>query len=647
MTAAIPQREIFERWQARQTPCPVVERFTVEELLAMGPEVAKERLEVREQVIENMGKFPLTHSYEPDIWRRIDMRVAQKRLKFPGRVLTIFVTGGMRPGKSYGCARRMVAHWLWTEKSMVFALSETLATSRKLQQQPVERFLPEEVSPTSGKHKPTKHERFKFSGGHFTNEEFTLRVPVTDETGCSFLGGGDYAFRMFTQDIGTFQGFELTAAWSDELVPLTHVKAVRERMATRAADTVDPAFLYRIEQAEKILASGRRLTKDNTALLGALYHGVHLVSFTPYLGWNETVNYFLAGAVKEEFEISPDLQGKPGVKDPRVPRFAQPKDETALVAYIFTSDNKIKPAYEELSRSLKSAPEKEVRIKLHGDVDRDQSACFYNFESAHLCDWRDIPREGTLYEVIDPGKVKPPAVGWFLVDKLSRIWQVQEWPCESIPIDNMMPGPWAVNSESGRLNGDEGPAYKLKLGWKIGRMVFEIWKMRARILQQFAATGEAFKGKVIKGPLQWSAAFPDGSQELAGDFAEPFMTIIDPRGGKETIEGETLREKYDSAEHGIVSELEPPACTDEDGVRLILDALADRIAGETPRVRINRECTNTQFMFTAYTQHPYSDTTRAKDEACVEWFDLWKYLLKYGADYMENRPRGWRGGGHF
>lgn len=627
--------EVFAQWHSRQTECPVVEMFTVDELVAMGREGAREMLEGREEAIANLTAHPLTHCWEPDIWRRIDMEVARKRLAFPGRVIEVFVTGGMRPGKSFGCARRKTAHWLWTDKSMVFGLSETLATSRKLQQQPIEMFLPEEVSPLSGKHKSTKHERFKFSGGHFTNEEFSLRVPVVDEHGRSFLGGGDCAFRMFTQEIGTFQGYELSSAWSDELVPLTHVKAVRERMATRAQQTKRPEFLHRISQAEKILASGKRLTKDNTALLGALYHGVHLISFTPYLGWNETVNYFLAGAVKRDFEISPDLVGKPGVLDPRVPRFAQPKTETALVAYIWTSDNKIKPAYDELSRSLKDAPEKEVRIKLHGDVDRDQSACFYNFESAHLCDWKDIPREGTLYEVIDPGKVKPPAVGWFLVDKLSRIWQVQEWPCESIPVANMQPGAWAVNSEHGRLNGDEGPAYKLKLGWKIGRMVFEIWKMRRRILEKFAGTGEAFRGPIVKGPLKWKDAFPDGSQELEGDFIEPWITIIDPRGGKEEIEGETLREKYDGCEHGIDSELEPPACTDEDGVRLILDALADRIAGETPRVRINKECTNTQFMFTTYTQAPFSDTTRAKDEACVEWFDLWKYLLKFGAHHVD------------
>ncbi len=622
----------MQAWVAMQTESPVVPLLTVEELLAKGPAIAAELLQAREEAIENMSALPLSHAWEPDIWRRIDLRVARKRLEHPGRVLKVFVNGGMRPGKSFSCARRKAAHFCYTEKAVVFALADTQHTSPKLQQQPIEFFLPEEVSPTSGKHKTTKHERFKFAGGHFTNNEFSLRFPVVDETGRTFHGGGDFSFRFFQQDISTFQGFELTGAWSDELVPLTHVKAIHERMATRAQDTKRPEFLYRIEQAIKILEAGKRLPP---ALLGALYHGVHLVSFTPYTGWNETVNWFLHGAVKEEFEIAPDLVGKPGVRDPRVPRFAQPKDPTALVAYVFTSDNKIKSGYEELSAGLRNAPEKEVRIKLYGDVDRDQSACFYNFESAHLCDWADIPREGTLYEVIDPGKVKPPAVAWFLVDKLDRIWQVQEWPCESITISNMLPGAWAVPSESNRLNGDEGPAYKLRLGWKIGRMVFEIWKMRRRILEKLAESGEEFKGRIITGPMKWATAFPDGSQELDGNFIEPWVTIIDPRGGKEEIEGETLREKYDGCEHGIPSELEPPACTDEDGVRLILDALADRIAGETPRVRINRECTNTQFMFTTYTQAPFTDTTRAKDEACVEWFDLWKYLLKYGADHVD------------
>jgi len=640
------ERAVMAEWCARQTDSPVVEKLTLDELLHMGGAVAAERLSQREEAIENMTLFPLTHCWEPAIWRQIDLEVARKRLAHPGRVVEVFITGGMRPGKSFSCARRMTAHWIYTEKATVFALSETRDTSGKLQQQPVEMFLPEEISPVSGKHKSTKHERFKFSGGHFTNEMFSLRVPVSDESGRSFMGGGDFVFRFFGQDIGTFQGYELSSAWSDELVPLGHVKAVRERMATRSQQTRKPEFLHRIAQAVKILESGGSLP---IALLGALYHGVHLVSFTPYLGWNDTVNYFLNGAMKYGWVIAPDLERKDGVLDARVPRFAQPSHDTALVAYVFTSDNKIKPAYEELSASLRNAPEHEVRIKLYGDVDRGEASVFYNFGPANLCDWKDIPREDvTLYEVIDFGKTKPPALQWWLVDSLGRRWLVQEWPSPSIPIQTegrqLLPGAWAVPSESGRLNGDEGPAYRLRLNWGSARVVREIWAMRARLVQKFQETGAEYQGKMRTDKLIWKDPLKDAGKELEGPFAIPFMTIPDPRGMKENVEGATLGRRYEECENGLM--LQPwemdgrmivSAPSDDEGAKLILLDLAESVY-DSPKLRVNRECENTRFMFATFTFPPFKEGTAKKDEACVEWFDTMKYFLKWEPAHI-NRER--------
>jgi len=639
-----PERIAMARWHSQQTESPVVEMFTLDELVALGRDQAAVELERREEAIANMTAYPLTHCWEPAIWRQIDLEVARKRLAHPGRVIEVFITGGMRPGKSFSCARRMTGHWLYTEKATVFALSETRDTSGKLQQQPVEMFLPEEVSPTSGKHKSTKHERFKFSGGHFTNEMFSLRVPVSDENERSYLGGGDFVFRFFGQDIGTFQGYELTSAWSDELVPLGHVKAVRERMATRAQQTKKPEFLYRIEQAVKILESGGKLP---IALLSALYHGVHLISFTPYLGWNDTVNYFLNGAVKYGWEIAPDLVGKPGVLDPRVPRFAQPTHETGLVAYVFTSDNKIKPAYEELSASLRNAPEHEVRIKLYGDVDKGEAVVFSSFGPEHLCDWKDIPRKNvTLYEVLDFGKAKPPALQWWIVDYLGRRWLAQEWPSPNIGIPMagrvLNPGAWAVPSEGGRYNGDEGPAYRLRLKWDSARIVREIWAMRARLVRMMAETGEPYAGEMREDKLVWKHPLRDASTELEGPFALPYLTIPDPRGVEETVEGASLGRKYADAENGVYlqpwktdsGEVMVSAPSDDDGIKFILDSLAKDVQGG-PLVRINRECENTRFMFACFTLPPFKEGPQKKDEACVEWFDLMKYFEAWEPKYID------------
>jgi hypothetical protein len=311
----------FYELLADQQEAHPFKRASAESLERMGRDKAVSYVNSRAELIQLSRKQPLSHAWEPPIWRQIDLRVVRKRLQFPGQVLKVFVTGGMRPGKTFSCARRMVAHWLYTQNAAVFALAETVETSRSIQQKVVEFFLPDEVSPEDGKRSAKntktggKHERFKFSGGHFTNEQFSLLVPVLDAQEQEYLGGGEFVFRFFSQGLERFQGFSLTSAWSDELVPLTHVKAVHERMVTRAVDTRKPAFLDEMRLIERTLEEGKRLTVRQ---MGMLYHGVHLISFTPYLGWNETVNYFLNGAVKGEMEVSPDLEGRDGVLDPRV-----------------------------------------------------------------------------------------------------------------------------------------------------------------------------------------------------------------------------------------------------------------------------------------------------------------------------------------
>ena len=635
--------KFFELLAEQQEPHPY-KLASAEALERMGRDKAASYVNSRAELIRLSREQPLSHAWEPAIWRQIDLRMVRKRLQFPGKVLKLFVTGGMRPGKTFSCARRQVAHWLYTPNASVFALGETVETSRSIQQKVVEFFLPDEVSPEDGKRSAKntktggKHERFKFSGGHFTNEQFALLVPVLDDQGNEYLGGGDFVFRFFSQGIERFQGYSLTSAWSDELVPLTHVKAVNERMVTRAVDTRKPAFLEEMRLIERTLEDGKRLTVRQ---MGLLYHGVHQISFTPYLGWNETVNYFLNGAVKAEMEVSPDLDGRDGVLDPRVPRFAQPRDETALVAYVYTKDNEIAPAYEGLRTELRHASEREIRIKLHGDVSQDNAVVFSSFGERHLCDWKDLPRQNcTLWEVIDFGKKKPAFVQWWLVDVRGRRWLAQEWPSPKIGIGMdgrvVLPGPWAVPSESGRVNGDEGPAYRLDLRWNSERMVREIWAMRARLLAKLKETGEEYQGSIRETDLTWTKDLKDAGKELKGPFILPYQTIPDPRGVEEAIEGVKLGNKYEECENGIslagwksyTGETLVSAPSDDDGIKLILEDL-NSIIDDTPLMRINRECENMQFMLTTFALPPHKDGPARKDEACVESFDCAKYFLAW------------------
>jgi hypothetical protein len=238
-------------------------------------------------------------------------------------------------------------------------------------------------------------------------------------------------------------------------------------------------------------------------------------------------------------------------------------------------------------------------------------------------------------------------VQWWLVDSLGFYWLAQEWPSPKTPIalggSLILPGPWAVPSESGRLNGDEGPAYKLDLRWNSERMVREIWAMRARLLSKLAETGKPFQGSVRAAPLKWSKDLKDAGRQLEGPFLMPYAIIPDPRSVNEAIEGVTLGDKFEDCENGLrlqrwknsSGQVLVPAPSDDEGIKLVLEALNSEIHG-APQMRINRECENMQFMLGTFSLPPHKDGPARKDEACVESFDCTKYLLSWNPRYVHS-----------
>lgn len=637
-------RAFYEQLHAAQAEHPVVEVLSLPELQALGMERAYQMVEARALSIAEMDAKPLEACYVPEDWKLFLLELTRKRLAHPGAVIEFFVSGGIRAGKSFIMAMLFVAHWLHTRKAWCFALAETEETSKDLQQVPIDYFMPPQVSGgESGKVKQKKHERMKFSGGAFTGGAFERYVDAIDEAGRTIKGGGKVRFRMFTQSVKRYRGFSLTMAWSDEAIPVEHVAAVKDRLVSRAVDTKERWHIEKMILLERALvawiASGDIRDRPHPALLGALMHGMHGISYTPEEGWVPTVRYFAMGAVnrEEHMVIAPELDGKPGVLDPRVPKVADCAVPTRALFYLHTRANVIVNAYPELSRTYKDSDERTIRIKLYGDALSAEDRIFQGFTEAHLCTWQDIPRDGTLYELGDPAGTKPYWYMWILVDSMGRRWQLAEWPCPTIPIDlghgPMLPGAWAVPSQGDKLNGDEGPAYKLRLGWDAARYVYEHWKMRRWILEQFQATGEPFRGRTVRGRKEWRML---SVPPLEGEFIVGRHVIFDPRGGEQPVDGDTMRGKYAKAEHGIKSEHKPPACDDAEGIKLIADALGERIEG-APSIRINRQCENTIFMFRTYTLPAYAESTRRKDEACVEPFDLWKYALKFRLLYYPPR----------
>ena len=122
----------------------------------------------------------------------------------------------------------------------------------------------------------------------------------------------------------------------------------------------------------------------------------------------------------------------------------------------------------------------------------------------------------------------------------------------------------------------------------------------------------------------------------------PHRSIIDsrfagtkmdnPRGGEQI----TVLERLFDDPNSILCEPAEGVKLDE-GNLLIADKLAETVLGDQPALRINRECTNTQFMLGNYTLPEFAENTKKKDEACKEWRDLLAYLLLSGPEYVDPR----------
>lgn len=613
---------------------------------------------------------PLTHAWECPTWRLTDLRMARKRLEHPGVVLELLVTGGIRSGKTFGCTRRVMANFCYTEDAKIWVLDETEITSKRWHQKEVEHFLPADLKPDSGKAKKDKTTQFSYNEGTgFTGNMFNIHWRSQNEAGVELNGGGMWEHRFYGADIGTLQGAELTCANSDELVPKAICDSVRERLLSRAQESARPDFLARIRQAIAILESGGKLP---VPLLGAIYHGVHFISFTPKEGYSSTVADFMDGALTVDItdtKILPDgvglhrlppdfvekwqLKGQTGepvelLPGKTVPRFKQPKKPTRLIAYFHTYDNPFKGNWPGMVADCVGKTEDEIRILAYGDVSKNWSTQFGSlFRDEHhvLTDRAAIPRSGTFRLIIDPARVRPWACSVELttVDKRSIV--VREWPQEGSSIPGFGdPGAWAVVSRTGKKNGDRGPAQELAMKWTTAQYNRELWRLRMEIGAWW------LPGTTPKQVLEWKDR-PDW--RLEGCPIPVYETILDCRFARQAIGGKDLFEEMEECENPQTN-LIPSAGADlEDGDQLIIDALGSYNAAaplgpmNCPRLQFWHECHGMFFMLRNFSLDPFRENTKATDEACKDFRDLLAMARLNGPTHVDAAKGGWQGGGSF
>lgn len=613
---------------------------------------------LRKSWIARMAGDPFQFGWISEYFRPILTGLCKKRLAHPGEVLEFLLTGGNRPGKTKTMLHLMCCNFIHnprppgfehdeTWQAQVMVLHETEAMSRKWHHPEVFHHLPKDLKAQARK-KSTVETNFHFNAKGFVGESFKVLVEVKDDEGRETTGGGVFEFRNYRQDEDSFQGGEYNTIISDEMIPPPMVTTLNARLASRVELTREEWFLARVRKLLALLEAGTPFDLIHRSLLGVVLQGVHVISFTPIKFYTATVKLFLAGAKRYGHVEAPVLKTVAGARSTTVPRYAQPVDPLRWVAFLPTSANIWKPAYHAIMGGARSGGEKLLRMKLYGDVDQDTRSEFSAVwePAVHLCGWKDFPRDGTIYEVIDPAGAKPWAMGWYLIDTLQRVWMLQEWPCESIAINGNLPGPWAVVSMADRMNGDEGPAYDLRLGWSMSMWARQIWAGRARILEMMKASGAEWQGRIDKRGLKRG-----GEMDPVRDYAHIDTSIIDsrfagskidnPKGGEQI----TVLERLFDDENPILCEPAQGVSLDE-GNLLIADKLAERVLGG-PALRINRECTNTQFMLANYTLPEFRESTLKKDEACKEWRDLLAYLLLSGPQHAGADGGRWKDGGSF
>jgi hypothetical protein len=382
--------------------------------------------------------------------------------------------------------------------------------------------------------------------------------------------------------------------------------------------------------------------------LGQLMIGVIVNSYTPKEGWNTMASTLLTGATfpEEYMRIAPELVGKPGVTDPRVPILCFPADPLCLVGFLHSSQNLAVHSYPSLSKMMAEATEEDIRVTLYGHVQRSEDTVFSHFrDKRHVVTWEQLPRDATVIEVVDPGGSKPWVMCWYLVDPAGRVWQAQEWPCPGWPVEGFDLGPWALPSASGKLNGDAGPAQKTRLAWSRAHYVRTLWEGRKRLVQKMQETGSAWKGHQQTHTLTWKQGWT-----LEGDFAIPALSLMDSRFAGSPTESRgthtTVLEAMYDEENAIPFDPSEGVSLAE-GDLMINTALNTDVLG-LPGLLINAECQNTLFMFKTYTLPPYRENTLAKDEACKDYRDPLAYcLLSDPSRFTHTAPIRCYGGGAY
>lgn len=520
----------------------------------------------------------------------------------------VLVLGGNGSGKTHGCAKLSIETLREKPGREVRVWSQNETTSQRYQQPPLYLHLPVELKGIKKIGQNTKISYTTATG--FSENVFTF--PVTDrpeDPPCVCLL---QTYKGYEQDPKSAEGGECDLVWWDEEAPAQLIDTLRFRVHKKG--------------------------------------GTMIGSFTPVLGYTETVGQYLEGAVILETIPARTVKWEFGRQEWRWGDWLLPADQSLIpgcppghVPFVLQSGLGEHRRYvvmfptpfnpftnvSALVAGTTGRSREYMLERLWGWPTKRQQKAFPRFGEEHLVDTAEIPAraELTIRQFVDPHGDRNWFSLWIGVDREGRVYVLREWP-------DMAMGEWALPGP--RVDGKPGPAQRDGSGRGFNEYKQLFYEIEGHRLDP--------ERGLVPGPDVWTVAErymdprPAGTAILSQDGDQ--MTYIDhmllpiTRGAKQPIPG--------------LEFLPAPGCAVQEGTQLINDQLTEgwdprkpRDPLNCPKLLIDRSCENLIYALRTWTG------ADGEKGATKDPIDCLRGAVKLGLVWFEpGRPRTRGGGGY-
>jgi hypothetical protein len=394
----------------------------------IGAEKTLEMFLMREDRIKAEINDPYRYGAEFESWKDADLML--------NRFNELLVLGGNRASKTEYAAKRIVQAFVgqdlsgtmpdWIrEKSAkrginIWCLHTSNTTSISYQQNVIYKYLPAEL-------KAAKKSKV-------TQVSWTQKNGFSDNT--AVFQKNQIWFMNYFQDIKVIEGGEVDYIWCDELVPADWLETLRYRLVTR--------------------------------------NGKLLVTFTPILGYTQTVKEFITSSkitTWKESELLPN-HNVAGVPPGNMPYIAENMYGRHGCIWFHSKLNPYNN-WDRMVQTLKTRSTHDIKIRAYGWAEQTAGSQFPLFGDVNIFSEpvTQLVPDGTNYMVADPAGARNWFMIWARVDSDGVIWVYREWPDASY-------GEWAIPGD--KPDGKVGPAQKQGAGRGVDEYTQLIWALETQ-----------------------------------------------------------------------------------------------------------------------------------------------------------------------